>query len=604
MTNYTVTAGFIDNFGLGSGTIIFGGTNTATLEGNSIPSPVISGSYNPDFDGTIMVTNGILTYTNVDSLGMDAAVRNDPSFSPLIVTNSGTLDFNGVPTGSSGGAPYGGRKWIHISGSGFNGMGALTDSKNNTEPNNGAFCNLYLDGNALINIPNTRCDQHVVTTTPMQQIMGNGYDLTFTGGGALFLNAQADGDTHFGNIDVACTNGGRLAFQGGPLALGITTDYLTVEPGGEVTFFNFSNILDSVHLGVQKIIWLKGNATIDSAGNKNSESNNFDGPIFLTGTNLIGTRFDMHVWNSIMDSNGPGGFVLGNSSVGPSTANLWLDGTNTYSGPTIVSNKTLVVGANSSLGMSTYVQVNSGATLDLSAMPEFDFGTVQTNQTMAGNGTVNGPAAGNLNFNAGGTLAIGLPTTNGAPNTNTFTLTIHNAVVFNSGSTDYIVANKTSPSPGAVPVDKLSGPTSLTLGGTVVVTNYGTPFVGGDTLALFSATAITTNSGFNIVPATPGPNLAWNISSIPVNGTLSVVSTLVVNPNPTNIVFSISGGQLTLSWPADHTGWELEIQTNSLSKGIGNNWVPDPASTSSDSVVLPINQANGTVFYRLVYPPQ
>jgi hypothetical protein len=96
--------------------------------------------------------------------------------------------------------------------------------------------------------------------------------------------------------------------------------------------------------------------------------------------------------------------------------------------------------------------------------------------------------------------------------------------------------------------------------------------------------------------------MAWDISSIPVNGTLKVVAT--VNLNPTSIAFAVSGNQLTLSWPADHTGWELEIQTNSLAVGINTNWVPDPASTTVDSIAIPINLANGTVFYRLVYPPQ
>jgi fibronectin-binding autotransporter adhesin len=601
VTNYTVAANITDNAGAGAGTVIFGGTNTALLEGNNAYDAY---GDHPAFYGTFMVTNGILQYTNVEALGVDASVSGSPTFSPLIVTNDGTLNFNGVAVGPANGANIGGEKWIHISGSGYNGQGALMDSGNNQEPN-GAFCNLYFDGDATIHMAATRCDQHFISGS-QEQVEGNGYNLTFTGGGALFFLSQADGDTHLGNIDVASTNGGRLAFQGGPDALGITSDYLTVEPGAEVTFYNFSNNLDSAYLGVQKNVWLKGNATIDSGGNQGVESNNFDGPIFLTGTNLIGTRYDMHVWGSIMDSNGPGGLILGNDSVGASSAaaGLWLDGTNTYSGPTVISNSTLHVGANSSLGLSAYVQVNSGATLDLSATPAYNFGTVQTNQTMAGNGTVNGPAGGNLNFNAGGTLAIGLPTTNGVPNTNTFTLTISNNVVFNAGSTDYVVANKRSAAAGAVPVDELTGPTSLTLGGTVVVTNYGTSFVAGDTLSLFSAIAISTNSGFNIVPATPGNNLAWDIRSIPLNGTLGIVSTLTVNPNPTNIVFSLSGNQLTLSWPADHTGWELEIQTNSLSVGISTNWVPYPSSTSVDSVAIPINLTNGSVFYRLVYPPQ
>ena len=76
-----------------------------------------------------------------------------------------------------------------------------------------------------------------------------------------------------------------------------------------------------------------------------------------------------------------------------------------------------------------------------------------------------------------------------------------------------------------------------------------------------------------------------------------------VNQNPTNIVASVSGNQLTLAWPADHTGWQLQVQTNSLSIGLGTNWVQVSGSTSVNQVVVPMNPTNGSVFYRLVYPP-
>lgn len=604
LSNYVVAASITDSNGNRSGTIIFGGTNTATLAGNNAAIPYIANTYSPDFDGTIWVTNGILQYTNVDALGVDATVINDPNFSPIIVTNNGTLNFNGVPAGPTAFASLGGAKWIHISGNGFNGQGALTDTGGNAETS-GAFCYLYFDGDATIHIPSTRCDQHVLSGNA-QQVEGNGHNLTFTGGGAFFFYPQSDGDTHLANIDVASTNGGRLAFQGGPLALGNPTNYLTVEPGGEVTFYNFSNNLDSVHLGIQKNVWLKGgNASIDSAGNGGSESNNFDGPIFLTGTNLIGVRYDMHVWNSIMDSNSPGGFILGNDSVGNSGANagLWLDGANTYTGPTIISNATLHVGASSSLGQSTYVQVNSGAVLDLSATPSYSF---LTGQTLAGNGTVVGPATGNLNFSSGSTVIIGLPTTNGPLNASITTLSISNTVVFGSGSTIDLVANKTSAAAGAVPVDNLTGPTSLILGGTVVVTNFGgKPFVSGDSLALFSATTITTNGGFNISPATPGPGLVWNIANIPINGTLGVVGSFPSFTNPPPISFSTANNQFMLKWPSNYVGYYyLQVETNPVTVGLSNDWVPYNGSVSatlmSPGITNGINPNNGTVFYRLM----
>jgi hypothetical protein len=59
---------------------------------------------------------------------------------------------------------------------------------------------------------------------------------------------------------------------------------------------------------------------------------------------------------------------------------------------------------------------------------------------------------------------------------------------------------------------------------------------------------------------------------------------------------------LTLSWPADHTGWRLQVQTNSVSTGLSNNWYTVAGSTTVDSVNTTLDLGNGAVFYRLVYP--
>lgn len=75
-----------------------------------------------------------------------------------------------------------------------------------------------------------------------------------------------------------------------------------------------------------------------------------------------------------------------------------------------------------------------------------------------------------------------------------------------------------------------------------------------------------------------------------------------VATNPTNIVSSVSGNQLTLSWPTDHTGWRLQVQTNSSTVGLSSNWVTVPGSTSVNSVTATINPTNGAVFYRMVFP--
>jgi hypothetical protein len=81
-----------------------------------------------------------------------------------------------------------------------------------------------------------------------------------------------------------------------------------------------------------------------------------------------------------------------------------------------------------------------------------------------------------------------------------------------------------------------------------------------------------------------------------------IIAAVTVNPSPTNIVAAISGDQLTLSWPSDHTGWRLQAQTNNVSAGITTNWVDVADSGSTNRIVIPISPTNGCVFYRLVYP--
>ncbi|HEU6448042.1 MAG TPA: hypothetical protein VFV23_06375 [Verrucomicrobiae bacterium] len=86
------------------------------------------------------------------------------------------------------------------------------------------------------------------------------------------------------------------------------------------------------------------------------------------------------------------------------------------------------------------------------------------------------------------------------------------------------------------------------------------------------------------------------------NGVSQYLPLVTVSTVPTNIVTSISDGNLMLTWPADHTGWRLQVQTNSLDAGLGTNWTDVPGSTSVNSMSIPIVTTNGSVFYRLVYP--
>lgn len=83
---------------------------------------------------------------------------------------------------------------------------------------------------------------------------------------------------------------------------------------------------------------------------------------------------------------------------------------------------------------------------------------------------------------------------------------------------------------------------------------------------------------------------------------VATYATLSVATNPTNITSTLVGSTLHLAWPADHTGWTLEAQTNALTIGLSTNWVRIPGSSASNQLSVPIVPGNGSVFYRLVYP--
>lgn len=211
-----------------------------------------------------------------------------------------------------------------------------------------------------------------------------------------------------------------------------------------------------------------------------------------------------------------------------------------------------------------------------------------TNLVNAGTLAGTGSLAGSVTVASGGTLAAGSSTTTLGTNT------IAGIVTFQFGSTNFVKVNKTT-----LGKDLLTGMSQVNFGGTLVISNQAGTFAAGDTFKLYNAAVYS--GAFNaIVPATPGTGLAWNTSQLTVNGTLSVANG--VNTNSAPIAFNLSGGNLNLSWPADHLGWRLLVQTNSLSTGLGTNWATWPNSASVTNVSIPITATNPAVFFQLIYP--
>ena len=257
------------------------------------------------------------------------------------------------------------------------------------------------------------------------------------------------------------------------------------------------------------------------------------------------------------------------SNTGSDVGVVVLAATNTYTGATTVATGTLLVnGANGNSAL-----------------------TVNANATLGGTGSIAGP----VTVQSGGTLAPGIPS-RGALTAAIGTLTMSSTATV-GGTVSMKIDRSATPSS-----DRLNAPSVVVnSGATLIVNNLGsTDFAAGDTFPLFSAPV---SGSFTVatLPPLPGPDLYWT-NKLAVNGTIAVASAATVNTTPTNITASVSGGTLTLSWPADHLGWHLQVQTNSPGAGLGTNWVILPGSDAVTSTNLPINPAAGSVFYRMVYP--
>jgi hypothetical protein len=202
--------------------------------------------------------------------------------------------------------------------------------------------------------------------------------------------------------------------------------------------------------------------------------------------------------------------------------------------------------------------------------------TLTASQTLRGGGTVNqggNTLTNNGTLSAGETNAIG-------------TLTLNSGLQLGSTGTTSLRINKTG---GVRTSDKIAGITTAVYAGTLTVTNTGTGALAvGDTFTLFGATS--GSGSFSSIVGPPG----YTFSFSPSSGILSVAS--APPTTGTNMVFSVSGGKLNLSWPATYLGSAL--QSNSINILIPTNWYTITGSTLVTNESLPIG-TNGSVFFRL-----
>ncbi|MCX8090185.1 MAG: autotransporter-associated beta strand repeat-containing protein [Verrucomicrobiae bacterium] len=235
---------------------------------------------------------------------------------------------------------------------------------------------------------------------------------------------------------------------------------------------------------------------------------------------------------------------------------LELAAANLYTGPTIIEAGRLLVSGS----------LSSGSTV-----------TVKPGATLGGTGTIGGPV-----IVAGGTLS---------PGVSIGTLTINNSLTFSNNSQMLVEINAANGTR-----DQVVGLSSVAYAGTLVVTtNHAGVVTNGQSFQIFSVSGSKTGNFANIINQVPGVT-AWTFN--PSTGVLTA-SVPTVPTTPTNITYSVSGNSLTLSWPANYIGWQLE--SNSVSITSSGDWYPVAGSTATNQVIISIDPTKTNVFYRLKY---
>ena len=232
----------------------------------------------------------------------------------------------------------------------------------------------------------------------------------------------------------------------------------------------------------------------------------------------------------------------------------------TFGGGTLVAGGVNMNSLADALGSSTGTLVNNGGTLSPG-----DAG-------IAGKTTVTG------NYSAASTANLSIDL-NGATAASAFT---------NSGAFYDNVA--------------VSG--SATLGGNLIVRTNGSYAPSATTtFTIFTGSSVSGTfvnlSGGKITVSGSTNTFNVLITATSVILTNFSASGVVTPPAPATITNSYNGTTLTLNWPAGQ-GWRLQAQTNGLGTGLTTNWSNVTGATPPYNT--PPNSANGSVFYRLVWP--
>jgi autotransporter-associated beta strand protein len=403
-----------------------------------------------------------------------------------------------------------------------------------------------------------------------------------SGSGIVDNTGAANSTLGLGLINATSTFSGAIQ-NSGSFVINIQKSGLgTLTLAGTNTFSGDVQVSGFGVLSVSSIGHALGNVSSIKLGSGGS-----DGTLRYTGTGETSDRTISYIansgGNSVIDQSGTGllkftadfsssgtavhsvvlqgsgaGEIAGSIPAGTATTSLakggagtWtLSGNNGYAGNTTVSNGTLVVGGAGTLGGGLYTGniINKGTFNFASSSSQSLFGVISGTGSLIQSGTNVLTLYGINTYTGNTTVSAGTLAVEQASLATNSTVSISNGAVL---QLDFATTNQVA----ALVLNGVTQPNGV----------YGS--------------------------STPGGYIAGT-------GFLQVAP---VGPTgPANLTNSVSGNQLSLSWPSGQ-GWKLQIQTNSLSTGLGTNWtyITDGSVTSTNITIVPTLPS---VFFRLVYP--
>jgi autotransporter-associated beta strand protein len=491
------------------------------------------------------------------------------SLGTVSVTSGGTFDVNGiqVPNYQSY-SPEGYN--VFVSGAGFNGDGALV---NNSATNNDNADAGYvtLTGDATVGGLGDLNIRHGVA--PQLISLSPSYTLTKVGAGAFRLRYLTTVSTNFG--DVRILNGIVSYESTSSTGLGDPTKTIYVGNGAGFALGSYAGPFS------KQFVCSNGSALYGW----NTASNVIATPVSLVGgtVTLCASNLQTLTFSNVIS--GPASVVVAPQSyIRYAAANTYTGNTTVAGGSTGSSSILRLIGSGSiETSPSIILQgTNAGATVaagvDPSARTNGTLTLVSGQTLQAGAGSF---VIGNLSAASGATLTL----SGGSSDY----FSVSNNLFLLSGSTTVLDINTDTLTNDIVAVGN-----AISYGGTLQIVKNGTAsLAAGQAFRLFKSTVSSNN--FASISGAPGTGLAWSFN--PTNGVATVVATMATTG--TNLVSTVSGNQLTLTWPGSHQGWYLQSQTNPIGIGLSNNWVDVQGSSLITQKVITLNPADGAVFYRL-----